>query len=291
MFDEEKILEALVKGMRDGVIELPPDVLKKLEEAHEKETNETARNQLGAILKNIKLAHDGKAPMCQDTGIQIFFIKAGYDFPYLKELVRLIPKAIEKATRDVPLRPNTVDPFTGANPKNNLGPNMPILTIDTVEGDGATVYVFPKGGGSENMSKLWMLTPAQGFKVMKQKVIEQVQFAGGKPCPPIVIGLGIGGGADIALKLAKKALLRPLDQPNPKPEIAAMEKELLDHINSLGVGAMGMGGDTTALAVQIEYTNRHPATFPIGMVVQCWCDRRQSIQIDKNGDIIGEGVA
>ncbi len=286
MFDEEKVLKALVKGMRDGVIELPPDVHEKIKEAHAKETNETAKNQLEAILTNIQLAHDGQAPMCQDTGVQIFFIKAGYDFPYLKELVKLVPKAIAKATMDVPLRPNTVNPFDGTNPKNNLGFNMPAMTIDMVEGDGATVYVFPKGGGSENMSKLWMLTPAQGFKVMKQKIIEQVQFAGGKPCPPTVIGIGIGGGADIAIKLAKKALLRPLDEPNPMPEIAAMEKELLDMINSLGVGAMGMGGDTTSLAVQIEYTNRHPATFPVGMVVQCWCDRRQSIKIDKNGEVV-----
>ncbi len=286
MFDEEKVLKALVKGMRDGVIELPLDVHEKIKEAHAKETNETAKNQLEAILTNIQLAHDGQAPMCQDTGVQIFFIKAGYDFPYLKELVKLVPKAIAKATTDVPLRPNTVNPFDGTNPKNNLGFNMPAMTIDMVEGDGATVYVFPKGGGSENMSKLWMLTPAQGFKVMKQKIIEQVQFAGGKPCPPIVVGIGIGGGADIAMKLAKKALLRPLDEPNPKPEIAEMEKELLDMINSLGVGAMGMGGDTTSLAVQIEYTNRHPATFPVGMVIQCWCDRRQSIKINKDGMVV-----
>lgn len=286
MFDSDRIIEALAKGMRDGAIELPPDVHAALKQAHGNETNETAKSQLEAILKNIQLAHDGKAPMCQDTGIQIFFIKAGNDFPYLKELVKAIPTAIEKATREVPLRPNTVNPFTGANPKNNLGHNMPALTIDMVEGDGATVHIFPKGGGSENMSKLWMLTPAQGFKVAKQKIIEQVQFAAGKPCPPIVVGIGIGGGADIALKLAKKALLRPLDQPNPLPEIAEMEKELLEMINSLGVGPMGMGGDTTALAVQIEYTNRHPATFPIGMVVQCWCDRRQTIRIDKNGEVI-----
>ena len=104
----------------------------------------------------------------------------------------------------------------------------------------------------------------------------------------VVVGIGIGGGADIAMKLAKKALLRPLDQHNPKPEIAAMEKELLDMINSLGVGPQGMGGKTTALAVQIEYTNRHPATFPVGMVVQCWCDRRQSIKINKDGEVVGD---
>lgn len=286
MFDKEKVLAALVKGMRDGVIELPPDVTAALERALARETHPTAKSQLEAITTNIRLAHDASAPLCQDTGVQIFFVKAGYDFPHLKELVQLIPEAIARATKEVPLRPNTVNPFTGENPKNNLGHNMPAITVDMVEGDGATIHVFPKGGGSENMSKLFMLTPAQGFKVAKQKIIEQVVFAAGKPCPPIVVGIGIGGGADIAMKLAKKALLRSLDEPNPLPEIAAMEKELLEHINSLGIGPMGMGGDTTALGVQIEYTNRHPATFPIGMVVQCWCDRRQIIKINKDGEVV-----
>ena len=286
MFDQEALIARLVIGMRNGVTKLPPDVVRKIEEAYDKEESDIARMQLQAILENINLARDGVLPLCQDTGIQIFFIKAGYDFPYLSELTKAIPSAIERATREVPLRPNTVDPFTGTNPKNNLGHNMPAVTIELVEGDGAEVYVFPKGGGSENMSALWMLTPAEGFKGMKKKILEHILFSAGKPCPPVILGIGIGGGADIAMKLAKKSLLRPLDRPNPDEKIGKMEKEILDDVNALGVGPMGLGGSTTALAVHIEYTVRHPATFPVGLVVQCWCDRRAKIRITKDGRMV-----
>ena len=286
MLDQERLIDRLVAGMREGVTKLPSDVVKKIEEAHEREESEVARMQLKAILENIKLARDGVLPLCQDTGIQIFFIKAGYDFPYLSELRKAIPIAIEKATREVPLRPNTVDPFTGTNPKNNLGHNMPAVTIELVEGDGAEIYVFPKGGGSENMSALWMLTPAEGFKGMKKRILEHVLFSAGKPCPPIVLGIGIGGGADIALKLGKKALLRPLGTPNPDEKLREMEEEILADVNALGVGPMGLGGRTTALGVHIEYTSRHPATFPVGMVVQCWCDRRAKVKVTKDGEVI-----
>ena len=286
MFDQKALIEKLVDGMREGVTKLPPDVVRKIEEAHDREESETARMQLSAIKENIELARDGVLPLCQDTGIQIFFIKAGYDFPYLSELTRAIPVAIARATKEVPLRPNTVDPFTGTNPKNNLGHNMPAVTIELVEGDGAELYVFPKGGGSENMSALWMLTPAEGFKVMKKKILEHILFSAGKPCPPVILGIGIGGGADIALKLGKKALLRPLDKANPDEKLREMEEEILHDVNALGVGPMGLGGSTTALAVHIEYTNRHPATFPVGMVVQCWCDRRAKIRVTKDGEVI-----
>lgn len=285
MLDNDDLLKKLIKLMFYGTTDLPSDVRERIEQAYKDETSEIAKSQLRAILDNIHLAKEEGLPLCQDTGIQVFFIKAGYDFPYLKELNKLIPKAIQKATEEIPLRPNTVDPFTGENPKNNLGHNMPAVTIELVEGNSATVQLLPKGGGSENMSALWMLTPAEGFGGMKRRIYEHVLYAGGKPCPPIVLGIGIGGGADIALKLAKKALLRPLDQPNPDPKIAEMESELLEDVNSLGIGPMGMGGDTTALAVQIEYTNRHPATFPVGLVVQCWCDRRQTIRINKDGEV------
>ncbi len=286
MLDEETLKNRLVKALRDGVIELPEDVTAKIRIALENETTDAAKMQLSAIMKNIELAHDGGTPLCQDTGIQIFFIKAGYDFPYLSQLHKAIPKAIERATPEVPLRPNTVDPFTGKNPKNNLGHNMPAVTIELREGDDADVYVFPKGGGSENMSALWMLTPAEGFNGMKKKILHHIQEAAGKPCPPVILGIGIGGGADIALKLAKKALLRPLDVPNPDPVLGELEQELLEDINKLGVGPMGLGGATTALAVHVEYTNRHPATFPVGLVVQCWCDRRAKVHITKDGEVI-----
>ncbi len=286
MLDQEILINSLVKGMRDGVIELPADVTKKLEEAYANECSETGKMQLRAILDNIELAHEKGTPMCQDTGIQIFFVKAGHDFPYLAQVLKAIPEAIEQATREVPLRPNTVDPFSGRNPKNNLGHNMPAVTVEMVDGDSSVITIFPKGGGSENMSALWMLTPAQGFKAMKRNILEHIQWAGGKPCPPIILGIGIGGGADIAMKLAKKALLRPLNRPNPDPKLAELEREILDDVNALGVGPMGLGGNTTALSVQIEYTNRHPATFPVGLVVQCWCARRQIIHISKVGVII-----
>lgn len=283
MIDNEALINRLVKGMRDSVIELPPDVTVKIKEAYEIEESGIAKMSLKAILENIDISHEDGVPLCQDTGIQVFFIKASYDFPYLKEVHKAIPEAVERATKEVPLRPNTFDPYACINPKNNLGHNMPAITIELIEGDGCTVHIFPKGGGSENMSALWMLTPAEGFEEMKKRILKQVQYAGGKPCPPIVIGIGVGGGADISMKLAKKALLRPLDQPNPDEKLADMEMEILDAVNQLGVGPMGLGGKTTALGVNIEYTCRHPATFPTAMVVQCWCNRRSKIEIDKNG--------
>lgn len=283
MLNREALVERLVAAMRGGTSQLPTDVVKKLEEAYENEESETAKMQLAAILKNVKLAGEENLPLCQDTGIQIFFIKAGYDFPHLSEVHKAIPLAIERATREIPLRPNTGDPFTGRNPKNNLGHNMPAINVELVEGDSCSITIFPKGGGSENMSALWMLTPAEGFNEMKKRLVQHIQEAAGKPCPPIIIGIGIGGGADISMKLAKKALLRPLDKPNPNPVLAEMEADILEMVNELGVGPMGLGGKTTALAVQIEYTMRHPATFPTAMVVQCWCNRRAVITVSKDG--------
>jgi len=281
----KELIDAMMMGMRTGTTLLPKDVIDKLEEAYRIEESDIARMQLKAILDNIGLAKECGLPLCQDTGIQTFFIKAGYDFPYLNDIQKAIPEAIERATSDIPLRPNTVNPFTGQNPNNNLGYNMPAITIELVEGSDATVYILPKGGGSENMSALWMLTPTEGFKGMKKRILEHILFAGGKPCPPIVLGIGIGGGADISMKLAKKALLRPLDQRHPEKAVSEMEADILEKVNALGIGPMGLGGKTTALAVNIEYTMRHPATFPAALVVQCWCDRRTVIKITKDGRV------
>jgi len=286
MLDHQKLMDRLVNAMGVGAAELPPDVVSRLEEAYSREMSEAAKMQLKAILDNIELARNERLPLCQDTGIQIFFIEAGYEFPYLSQVCRVIPAAVERATKEVPLRPNTVDPFTGKNPGNNLGHRMPPVAIELVEGKNATIHLLPKGGGSENMSALWMLTPAEGFKGMRRRILEHIQHAGGKPCPPVVLGIGVGGGADIAMKLAKKALLRPLDAPNSHAAVAAMENTILEDVNALGVGPMGMGGETTALAVHIEHTCRHPATFPVAMVVQCWCDRRAVVTISEHGEVL-----
>jgi fumarate hydratase subunit alpha len=145
---------------------------------------------------------------------------------------------------------------------------------------------LPKGGGSEQLSALWMLPPADGIKGLKREVLSHMQKAGGRPCPPVIVGIGIGGSADTCLKLAKRSLLRPLGTPNPDEDAAALERELLESINKLGVGPMGMGGSTTALAVNVETAPRHPATFPVGLVMQCWCHRHVTLRIGSDGRVI-----
>jgi fumarate hydratase subunit alpha len=190
---------------------------------------------------------------------------------------------VARATTHGPLRPNAVNPFTGRNSGDNLGPNAPAVTLTIVEGDGATVHLLPKGGGSEQLSALWMLPPADGIAGAKREILSHVQRAGGRPCPPVIVGVGIGGGADTCLRLAKRSLLRPLGSRNPDPDAAALEAELLEAINKLGVGPMGMGGRTTALAVHVEFAPRHPATFPVGLVMQCWCHRHRTLRIDRTG--------
>jgi len=280
-----RFVDKLSDAMAMSVIDVPKDVVKKIEWAYAREKNKIAKTHLKNILDNIKMAREERLPVCEDTGIQTIYVTAGYDFPHLAELWKALPLALKKATVDGPLRPNTVDPFTGKNHGDNLGHNMPALTLDLAEGDSAEVYILPKGGGSEHMSALWMLSPSEGLAEMKRRILEHVQRAGGKPCPPVILGIGIGGSADLAMRLAKKSLLRPLDEPTPDKKIASLEDEILKDVNSLGIGPMGMGGKSTALAVRIEYAYRHPATFPVGLIVQCWCDRRARIVISKDGDV------
>jgi len=215
---------------------------------------------LQKILKNIDLAKKSSRPMCQDTGIQTFFVDVGVDFPQISRLKDLITDAVKTATQEVPLRPNTVDPFSGENHKDNTGEYIPYVTWDFVKGSDVLITAFPKGGGSENMSKLGMLKPGVGLQGVKDFVVEEMLKAGGQPCPPTVVGVGIGGGADLSLKLGKKALLRPVGVRHKDKSIAAMEEELIKRINKSGIGPMGLGGKTTVLDVHVEVAHRHPAT-------------------------------
>jgi len=279
----ERIVPALVEALRIASTILPEDVVEALRRARGGETSEIARAQLDAILENVGIARDGSIPMCQDTGTQTFFVEAGVRSPFLGEIRDWIAAAVVDATAAIPLRPNTVDPFTGANPGDNTGRFMPFLDWDLVDGDEIRVTVLPKGGGSENMSTVKMLPPGVGIKGIKKAVVEHIVASGGKPCPPTVVGVGIGGGADIALKLGKKAILRPLGSANPEPAAARLERELLELINMTGVGPMGVGGATTSLAVHVEYAHRHPASLPLGILVQCWADRRAHVLITPDG--------
>jgi fumarate hydratase subunit alpha len=278
----EDIKSGIIQLIRKAETELTSDVINGLEKALKIEEG-VAKTQIEAILENIDLAKKTKRPMCQDTGIQTFFVSVGVDFPEIKKLKELITDAVKKATIEIPLRPNTVDPFTGENHKDNTGDQVPYITWEFIDGSDVFITAFPKGGGSENMSKLGMLKPGVGLEGVKDFVVKEMIDAAGNPCPPTVVGVGIGGGADLALKLGKKSLLRPVGDRNKNKEIAKMEEELIKRINDSGIGPMGLGGKTTVLDVHIEKAHRHPASLPVGISVQCWADRRAHMIIHSNG--------
>ncbi len=275
--------DTIVTLLRLAVTDLPQDVSKGLEQALERERNKTAKSQLESILENVSLARKQSIPMCQDTGIQIFYLTVGSNFPLIDKLPIIIKRAVQRATKEIPLRPNTVNPILHKNPGDNTGLHIPWINWKIVEGADLEITALPKGGGSENVCQLGMLTPGQGLKGMKKFVIDSVIASGAKPCPPTILGIGIGGGADICMKIAKEQLLRPIGQRHANPKIAQFEEELLSAINRTGIGPMGLGGDSTCLDVHIDVAMRHPASFPVGLAVQCWAARRASVQITKDG--------
>ncbi len=281
MISSDLLEEVTVELLRRAAVTLPRDVISALEKALEEETSEIARTQLRTILENVRAAADTSVPMCQDTGIPIFFVKGVCG----KDVVEGIRKGVSRATAEVPLRPNAVHPITRKNEGNNLGIDMPYIHFSP--GDDATVEitVLPKGAGSENMSALRMLSPTEGMKGVRSFVLDTVLNAGGRPCPPIIVGVGIGGSADIAMALSKKALLKPLDLQHPDPELRRLEEELLDALNSVGIGPMGLGGRTTALGVKIEIAHCHTASLPVGVNIQCWAARRASVRIHVDGRV------
>jgi len=285
MIEENRLKQALLEALAQAVTCLPADVVDALKRAQSVEGLEVAKAQLEAILSNIEIARVESIPMCQDTGIPSFFVEAGDNSPHLAMLRSAITDAVAAATAAVPLRPNTVHPFTGENPGNNLGRFMPPIDWELVDGDAVTIAVLPKGGGSENMSALRMLSPAVEIGGIKKAVVDQVIACGGRPCPPTIVGVGIGGGADVAMKLGKRAVLRDIGSRHPETAVAEIEKELLELINMSDVGPMGLGGATTALAVHMEYAFRHPASLPLGIVIQCWAARRAKVHLAADGTI------
>lgn len=270
--------------LKQAVIYLPDDVKQALKKGYAEETSETARTQLKTILDNIELAEKYQAPVCQDTGTIIFYLKAGAEAKNLDRVEAALINATRKATKEVPLRPNAVDPFTGKNSGDNTGRNVPVLNWEIVPGDSLEMTVFTKGGGSENVCVGGMIVPGEGIKGVKRFVVDAVIKAGAQPCPPNILGIAMGGGADTSMKLAKKALLRPLTEHNPNPEIAKLEKEILDAANMTGIGPMGLGGKTTVLGVHIDFSYRHPASFPVAVAFNCWAARRATGQ-DQRGRV------
>jgi fumarate hydratase subunit alpha len=250
--------------------ELDEDVIKAIKKAYEEEENEIARSNLKTILENIDVAKKFRVPMCQDTGLPIVFVELGRELCLNFNLRKAIAEGVAIATERVPLRPNAVHPITRQSLRDiDAGVDVPQVDIDIVEGDALKLTVMPKGAGSENFSALRMMGPSQVEEIPKF-IVEVVKNAGGKPCPPIFIGVGIGSTFDGAAKLAKKALLRDVTR------MSEFELKILNTVNSLGIGPMGLGGKTTALAVLVEVAHCHTASLPIAVNIQCWANRRAS---------------
>ena len=279
MITEKQIEDTIYQLYKEAAIVLGEDVKCALEDALKREDSDLGKLNIEAILKNIELAEEKSIPMCQDTGLPIIFVKLGK--VEVENLYEGIKKGVAKATSEVPLRPNVVDPITRKN-SGNVGDKVPIVDIELIDEDYVEFTIMPKGFGSENNNALKMALPAEGIEGVKDFVVETALKAGGKPCPPIVVGVGIGGSSDMALKLGKKALLGKVGERNPDPTLAEMELECLERINKDGKGPMGLGGRTTALDVKILKMDTHTAGLPIGVVIQCWADRHATARLEDN---------
>lgn len=257
--------------------QLPPDVKQALDNAYAAEPWPLARQTLELLQQNLCVAAGKDLPICQDTGMACVFIELGQDVHINGNLDEAVNEGVRRGYEKAYLRKSiTADPLQ----RVNTGDNTPaFLTVHLVPGDVCKITVAPKGAGSENMSRLTMLKPADGVQGVKDFVMETVKQAGANPCPPIVLGIGIGGSFDKCAALAKKALLRPLDQPNADPYYAALEKELLDAINATGFGPQGFGGATTCLGVCIERLPTHVACLPVAVNVSCHVTRRASAEV------------
>ena len=272
----KEITEKVKELCLSAAFELGPDVTSALKRAVESEESSLGRDVLSQIIENFEIATEEKVPMCQDTGLAIFFVEVGREVL----IDGLLDDAINEGVRegyDVGyLRKSVCDPIS----RVNTGDNTPaIIHTSIVEGDRIRIMLAAKGGGSENMSGIAMLKPAQGLPGAKEFILKTIQTSGGNPCPPIVVGVGIGGDFEKSAILAKKSLFRKLGEPSPDVEMAAFEAELLADINALGVGPMGFGGTVTALAVHIEKYPCHIASFPVAVNIQCHADRHKEAVI------------
>ena len=255
--------------------ELPEDIIRAMQAAREKEPWPLAQSTLDVLRENIRAAAERDLPVCQDTGLACVFVRLGQDVHIEGDFNDAVNEGVRRGYAEGYLRKSVVcDPLR----RVNTGDNTPAaITVELVPGDKLKLTVIPKGFGSENMSRLAMLKPADGVEGVKRFVVETVQAAGSNPCPPIVVGVGIGGTFDKAAALAKHALLRPIDQPNADPYYGALEKELLEEINALGTGPQGFGGRTTALGLNIETMPTHVAGLPVAVNISCHVTRRASV--------------
>ncbi len=271
----EEIRDNVAQICIDAAYNLSEDVLSAFDRAIETETEPGAKEIIELLIQNARIAKEDHIPLCQDTGIAIFFVEIGQDLRIKNGfIVDAINEGVRKGYREGYLRKSVVDPIT----RKNTGDNTPaIIYTELVPGDKLKISFMPKGAGSENMSVIRMLRPTEGVEGIKQFVLECVRKAGANPCPPVVIGVGIGGDFEKAALLSKKALLRPVGNPNVKLELASLEIELLKAVNRTGIGPEGLGGKVTALAVHVESFPCHIASLPVAVNINCHAARHKTI--------------
>jgi tartrate/fumarate subfamily iron-sulfur-dependent hydro-lyase alpha chain len=280
---EDAAKELYIRALCD----LPPDVRQALQKAYEKESNPTAREVFKAIFKTIEIADRQKTLICQDTGLPIYMVKIGAGFAWNGYQIKTrLYEGAKRATLEFPFRSSSTHPLTRVNPQTSVGDGLPVIYYDYVpDSDCLDILMAPKGSGSENMSAMQMFYPADGVAALKKFVLDTVVRSGANPCPPGVIGVGIGGTADLVMRLAKEAIVRPVGQRHHDPQVAAMECELEEAINATGRGPMGLGGDISTLAVHIETAYTHITQNPVAVNTQCWPARRSRAKIYPDGRV------
>jgi len=277
--DCREITDTVARLCIEACYYLGEDVLTALREARAIEPSPVARAVLDQILRNAEIAREGELPLCQDTGLTVIFLELGQEVHIVGgDLHEAITEGVRRGYKEGYLRKSVVDrPFSA---RINTGDNTPpVIHTSIVPGEKIKITVVPKGGGSENMSYLKMMSPAQGRQGIVDFVVDAVDRSGANPCPPVIVGVGIGGTIEQTTLIAKKALLRRVGEPHPDPEVAALEVEILEKVNRLGIGPQGLGGRTTALAVHVETFPCHIASLPVAVNLQCHSARHKEATI------------
>jgi fumarate hydratase subunit alpha/L(+)-tartrate dehydratase alpha subunit len=283
----ETIEEVSAQLYKRSLTDLPPDVRRAVDAAFAAEEGRQARMMLRIIQHAVETSDRTELIVCQDTGIPVYFVGIGTEFTVNgHRLIEALGRGIELATTRYHLRSSIVHPITRENRQTSTGREIPVVHLEFLDGaDYLDLLLLPKGSGSENMSFVKMLTPADGLRGVKRFVLDCVVQAGANPCPPTIVGVGLGGSFDKCAELAKRAIRRPVGEPHPEPEIAALERELLEAINLTGIGPQGLGGATTALAVHVEYAWTHITMNPVAVNLQCWRGERARARLYADGRV------
>lgn len=272
-----KQISSAAENLVTACSRVTPSCIRAMTAALEKEGNQNAKAAISMLLSNAALAEENGLAVCQDTGMAVFFVRLGQDVHVEGGLLTdAINEGVRNGYAKNGYRASVLDPITRKNTKDNT---PAIVHIELVDGDDLQITFLPKGFGSENMSRLFMLKPSQGVEGVKDCIVQAVKEAGANPCPPVIVGVGIGGTAEKAMEVAKEQLLREVGEPSEDATLADMERQVLERINALGIGAQGFGGDTTALAVHIGKFPTHIAALPVAINVQCNAMRKSSVTL------------